>query len=59
MFRVDIDDTAIMLNDNESAVNNRSKIESTPNKKHRSIAYQLVCYNVASGVVNIGLISTA
>ena len=42
MFEVDIDGPAIMLNDNESAVNNRSKIESTPNKKHRSIAYHFV-----------------
>ena len=34
MFGVYIDGPAIMLNDNESAVNNSSNIESTLNKKH-------------------------
>ena len=54
MFGVDIDGPDIMLNDNESAVNNSSKIGSTLNKKHRSIAYHLVCQNFAAGVVKIG-----
>ena len=56
MFGIDIDVPAIMLNDNESAVNNSSNIESTLNKKHISIAYHLVCQNVVSKVVNIGWI---
>ena len=38
IFGVDIYGTVIMFNDNESAVNNRSNIESTLNKKHSSIA---------------------
>ena len=59
MFEVDIDGPAIMLNDNESAVNNSSKIESALNKKHSSISYHLVCQNVEAGVVNIGWILTA
>ena len=59
MLVIYIDGPAIMLNYNESAVNNSSKIESTLNKKHISIAYHLVCHNVSSGVVKIGWISTA
>ena len=49
----------IMLNYNESAVNNRSKIEYTLKKKHSSVSYHLVCHNVAAGVVKIGWILTA
>ena len=48
-----------MLNNNESAVNNSSKIESTLNKKHSSIAYHLVHHNVASRVVIIEWVSTS
>ena len=59
MFGVDIDGPAIILNDNESAVNNSSKIESTLNKKHISIAYHLVLQHFAAGVLEIGLILTA
>ena len=47
-----------MFLDKESAVNNSSKIEYTPNKKHRSIDYHLVCQNVADGVVKIVWILT-
>ena len=53
MFRVNIDGHAIMLNDKKSALKNSPKIENTLNKKHISIAYHLVCQNVAAGVVNI------
>ena len=49
----------IMLNYNESAVNNISKIESTLKKKHSSVSYHLVFHNVAARVVNIGLILTS
>ena len=59
MFGIDIYGPAIMLNDNKSAVNNRSNIESTLNKKHISIAYHPVFQNVADGLVNIGWISTS
>ena len=34
MFEIDIDGPAVILNDNESAVNKISNIESTLNKKH-------------------------
>ena len=56
---IDIDGPPIMLNDNENAVNNSSNIESTLNKKHSSIAYQLVLHNVAAEIVKIVLISTS
>ena len=59
MSGVNIYGPTIMLNYNESAVNNSSKIEYTLNKKHSSVSYHLVCHNVAARVVNIGLISTA
>ena len=59
MFGIYIDVITIMLNDNNSAVRNSSNIESTLNKKHRSIAYHLVLLNVAAGVVKIGCILTA
>ena len=42
MLGIDIDSPPIMMNDNENAVNNSSKIEYTLNKKHSSIAYHLV-----------------
>ena len=58
MFGVPIDGPAMVLNDNQSAVNNSSKLESTLNKKHSSIAYHLVRHNVAAGVVKIGWINT-
>ena len=57
IFGVDIDGPTIMLNDNKIAVNNSTKIESTLNKKHISIAYHLFCHNIASGGLKIGWIS--
>ena len=54
MYGVDIDGPSIILNDNESAVNNSSNIEYTLKKKYISIAYHLVCQNFAAGVVKIG-----
>ena len=59
MFGLDIDGPTIMLNNNEIAVNNSSKIESTLNRKHRSISCHLVLQNVESGLVNIGWILIA
>ena len=43
MFEVDIYVPDIMFNDNESAVNNSSMVESIINRKHISISYDLVC----------------
>ena len=40
-------------------MNISSKIETTLNRNHSSIAYHLVCQNVEAGVVKIGWILTA
>ena len=44
------------MNENKSVMDSSSKLESTLNKKHNSIAYHLVRWNVAAGVVRIGWI---
>ena len=59
VFGVDIDGTAIILNYNESAVKNSSKIESILNKKHSSITYHIVCQNVEPRLAKIGCILKA
>ncbi len=51
MFGVPIDGPAYVYCDNESVVNNSSKVESTLNKKHNSVAYHYVQYAVASSVI--------
>jgi len=42
--------------DNESVVKNSSNVESALNKKHNSIAYHFVRWNVAAGVVQLSWI---
>ena len=44
------------LNNNKSVMDSSSKLESTLNKKYNSIAYHVVIWNVAAGVVRIGWI---
>ena len=44
------------MNDNKSVMDSSSKLESTLNKKHNSIAYHLSRWNVAAGVIRIGWI---
>ena len=56
MFEIPIYGEAIVLNENKSVVDFISKLESTLNKKHISITYQRVIWNVASSVVRIGCI---
>ena len=58
MFGIPIDGTTSVLCDNESMVNNASKIESVLHKKHVAIAYHAVRWAVAAGVVRVGWIST-
>ena len=43
--------------DNESVVKNSSNVESALNKKHNSIAYHYVRWNVAAGVIAVSWIS--
>ena len=56
MFGIPIDGETKILNDNKSVVDSSSKIESTLNKKHSSIAYHLVRQAVAAGIVRVGWI---
>lgn len=44
--------------DNESVVKNTTKVESTLNKKHNSIAYHYVRWAVAAGMITISWIQT-
>ena len=46
-----------ILCDNESVVNNSSKVESVLNKKHNSLAYHYVCCAVAAGIITVGWIA--
>ena len=58
MFGVPIDESTRVFCDNESVVNNTSKIESTLNKKHNSISYHYVRWCVAAGIASIGWIAS-
>ena len=53
-----MDDPADNLCDNESVVNNSSKIESTLHKKHNSLVYNMVWWHVAARVIPVGWIGT-
>ena len=58
MFGIPVNGEANILCDNESVVNNSSKMESVVNKKHSSIVYHAVRWAVAAGIVRIGWINT-
>ena len=58
MFGVPINGPALVLNNNESTVKNSSKLEFMLNKKHNSIAYYLVRWNVTAGITKVGWIDT-
>ena len=58
MFGIPIgDEPTNIFCDNQSVVNNCSKIESLLNKKHTSIAYHMARWAVAAGEVVIGWIN--
>ena len=54
IFGIPIDGDLKILNDNKSVVNISFKLESIMKKRHNSIAYHLVRWNVVAGVVQIG-----
>ena len=56
MFGIPIDGPTKILCDNESVVFNSSKLESTLNRKHSSIAYHATRWAVAAGAVLVGWI---
>jgi hypothetical protein len=53
------EDPAHVFCDNETVVKNSSLVESTLNKKHCSIAYHYVRWNVAAGAVSLAWIPSA
>ena len=53
MFGIPIDGEGIVFNENKSVVDRSSKLEYTLNKKHISIAYHLVRWNIAASLVHI------
>ena len=58
MFSVPITGATKVLCDNQSVVNNSSKVESMLNKKHNSIAYHAVRWAVAAGTMIVGKVDT-
>ena len=58
MFGIPIinDEPCYVLCDNESVVNNSSKVESTLNKKHSSVAYHYVRWAVAAKIISVAWI---
>ena len=59
MFGVPIEGPTHVFCDNQSVVNNTTKMESTLNKKHSAIAYHYVRWIVAAGVVSLAWIESA
>ena len=57
MFGVPIEGPVHIYCDNESVVNNSSKVESTLDKKHNSLAYHYVRNAVAALVVTVAWIN--
>lgn len=58
MFGVPIDGPAKLFCNNKSVVKNSSFLASTLNKKHSSIAYHMVRWAVAEGVIMVGWVDT-
>ena len=52
------DEPSYVLCDNESVVNNSTKVESTLNKKHSSVAYHYVRWAVAARIISVAWIPT-
>ena len=59
MFGIPFYDSTKILSDNESVVNNSSKLASTLNKKHNSIACHATRWAVAAGEAVVGWIPTS
>ena len=57
MFGVPIEGPAHIFCDNESVVNNSSKVESTLDKKHNSVAYHYVRNAVAASTITVAWIN--
>ena len=57
MFGVPVEGPAHIFCDNESVVNNSSKVESTLDKKHNSVAYHYVRNVVAASIITVAWIN--
>lgn len=58
MFGVPISGPTDVLCDNQSVVNNTTKLESVLNKKHSLIAYHAVRWAVAAEIMRVGKVDT-
>ena len=58
MLGLPIDDSTKILCDNESVVKNSSKLDSSLNKKHCSLAFHATRWAVAASIASIGWIPT-
>ena len=58
MFGVPINTPANVLCDNESVVNNSTKLESKLHKKHSSVAYHATRWAVAAEIIRVGKVFT-
>ena len=58
MFGVPIGTLANVLCDNESVVNNSTKLESKLHKKHSSVAYHATRWAVAARIIRVGKVYT-
>ena len=58
MFGIPVDGPTVVFCDNESVVKNSSLVESVLNKKHNSIAYHYVRWNVAAEVIEASWIES-
>ena len=58
MFGIYFNGPANVLCDNQSCVNNSSKVNSILNKKHYSLMYHYVRHAVAARIVRIGKVNT-
>ena len=54
-----MDEPTQIMCDNESVVRNSAQVESTLNKKHNSIAYHYVRWNVAAGIIQVSWLEGA
>ena len=58
MFGVSVEGPAHVYCDNQGVVNNSSKVESTLDKKHNSVAYHYVRNAVAASIITVAWIKS-
>ena len=58
MFGVPVEGPSHLYCDNQGVVNNSSKVESTLDKKHNSVAYHYVRNTVAASIITVAWIKS-